>query len=94
MSRPTGPNVKKLICTRMAQLAVPRGGGIGHAIGFLCSPSRMKASAREATEWAFAAIDAVKTAPDCQSDDDEQIAAAILDAVKQRKGTGREAPRP
>ena len=76
--RPTGPNVKKLICQRMAQLAVPSGGGLSDAIGFLTDKDKLLGGARDATAWVFAAIDAVRAAPGCTWTTDEEIAGEIL----------------
>ena len=73
-----GPNVKKLITTRMAQLAIPKGGDVLDGFNFLTSPNLIKDAARKATEWVDEAIAVVKTAPDNPFGSDEEIAGAIL----------------
>lgn len=88
MSRPTGPNVKKVIFRRFAMLAVPVGGGFGsvaHGIGVLTDPIRRVQLLREATDWTFAAIDAVRAAPGCTWTTDEEIAAEILRRIECKK---------
>ena len=82
--RPQGPNVKKLIIRRMSQLAVPIGGGFGDALEFLTDKHRIITVAREATAWAFEAIDAVKAAPDCPWTTDEEIAGEIVRRIEKR----------
>ena len=87
--RQQGPYVKKLIALRMSQLAVPKDGGFADGIAFLTNKDRILRIAREATDWAFAAIYAVKAAPGGKVyGDDEDIAKEILRQVevKTRKG--------
>lgn len=83
-----GPNVKKLVCKKMSLILVPAGTGspFAHALGALTDPARLKAAAKEATEFVEAAIAVVKTAPDNPyGDDDEAIAAAILKGIEERE---------
>ena len=80
-----GPNVKKLITTRIAQLAVPPGGGLADAIGFLAS-KRIGKTAKDATDWVNEAIAVVKTAPDNPfGNDDEAIAGEILRQLEEKQ---------
>ena len=46
-----GPNVRKLIFQKMAIDAVPAGGGINHAIGFLLDKDKITAGFRSAAAW-------------------------------------------
>ena len=82
--RAQGTNVKKLIIRRMAHLAIPDGSGFADGIQFLQSPSRIASTAREATKWVFDAIDAVKSAPNCEWTTDEEIAGEILRQIEER----------
>lgn len=88
MSKPLGPNVKKLIVHKMSLLMVPPGCGNGlqTALAALTKPGNLVAVAREATQWVEAAIAVVKTAPDNPyGDDDEAIAETILQGVENKK---------
>lgn len=77
--RKTGPNVKRLITRKMSLDAIPSGGGFCDALRFLTDPAGITSSARRAIDWVFAAIDAVKSAPDNHlGDDDEAIAGEII----------------
>lgn len=87
-NRPTGPNVKKLIIRRMAQQAIPPAGGFADGLAFLANKERLLAGAREATEYVFAALDAVKAAPGSTYTDDEVIAAEILQAIEAKRKRG------
>jgi hypothetical protein len=80
-----GPNVKRLIVHKMSRDAVPPGGGVGNAIGFLSDPKKIAAGARAATEWVEAAIAAVRAAPGCTFTTDEEIAGEILRKIAERK---------
>jgi hypothetical protein len=85
-SRPTGPNVRKLIATKIAREAIPDKGGFADGLRFLSSKDRILAAAKAATAWVFAAIDAVKSAPDGGTyGDDEAIAGEILRRLDNRK---------
>lgn len=88
MTRPQGPNVKKLIVRFMSVEAVPKNGGFADGIKYLTDPKGLTESARRCTEKTFAAIDAVKAARDNPyGTDDEVIAGVILDQIEQRKAT-------
>lgn len=78
-----GPNVKKLIVTKMSSIAIPAGGGFADGIEFLKSSERIAAAAREATEWVTTALAAVRAAGDRRTD--EEIAGAILTRIEARK---------
>ena len=84
-SRPTGPNVRKLIAHKIARYAIPDKGGFSDGLKFLAQPDRVLAAAKAATAWVFAAIDAVKAAPDNPFNSDEAIAAEILRRLESRK---------
>lgn len=88
-----GPNVKKLIAHRMSQQIVPPGGGLADAIGAMVEPGKLLAVSREATTWVEAAIQAVKSAPDCRFEDDEAIAGEILSKISERLGKFPQPPR-
>lgn len=81
-----GPNVKKLICHKMALLMVPSGAGFADGLRELTTPGNIGKRAREATEWVEQATVVVKTAPDNPyGDDDEAIAGEILRQIDSRK---------
>lgn len=82
-----GPNVKKLIVRRMSAIAVPKGGGMSDALGFLQSPDRLAAAAKEATKFAEDAIAAVRLSAGgtYANATDEDIAETILREVEARK---------
>lgn len=84
--RMMGPNVKRLIIAKMSRDAVPDGGGLADAIGFLTSKDALLRGAREATKFVEAAIAAVKAAPDNKWGDDEAIAGEILKQIELRNG--------
>ena len=82
-----GPNVKKLVAHKVALDAIPSGGGLQAGIAFLMDKYRIIETTRKAQEWVAQAIALVKTAPDNQyGDDDEAIAGAILQGIKERQG--------
>ena len=83
--RQQGPHVKRLICHRMAQLIIPRNGGMSDGVKAFANPGKLGAVARAATDWVFAAIDMVKQAPGSTWTDDEAVAAEIMRAVDARK---------
>lgn len=81
-----GPNVKKLICQKMAKDAIPPQGGMADAIKFLSDKESIIAKAKEAQEWVLSAISAVKTAPgNPYGNDDEAIAGEILQQLEAKK---------
>jgi len=86
VKRPQGPQVKKLICSRLAQMAIPPGGGVADGVLFLSNKKKLQNAAREATEWVFEAIDAVRNAPGGEAyGDDEAIAKTINDQIDNRR---------
>ena len=81
-----GPNVKKLICHKMALLMVPNGAGCADGLRELAAPGNIGKRAHEATEWVEQAIAVVKTAPDNPyRDADEAIAGEILRQIEEKK---------
>jgi hypothetical protein len=69
----------------MAADAIPKGGGFADGMRFLTSPD-LPARGRDAVEWVFAAIDAVKSAPDNPyGDDDEAVAGEILRRIEEKR---------
>jgi hypothetical protein len=87
---PIGPNVKRLIMERMAQIAVPAGGGMSDALAVLTDATRLVATGKEASEWVRQAIAVVKTAPDNPyGEDDEAIAGELLRRVEERRTGGK-----
>ena len=83
MAKKLGPNVKRLICCKMARSMVPPGAGFAEGLRELTLPGNIGKRAREATAWVEKAIALLKTTPDNpHGDDDEAIAGAILEAIK------------
>lgn len=79
------PNVRKLICHRVAQLMIPAGGGLADGVSAILQPGKLTRAAREATDFVNESIRAVKAAPDNPwGDDDEAIAGEILRRLQQR----------
>lgn len=92
-----GPNVKKLIIRKMSLLMVPastpKGKGMEMAVNALRKPGNIGATAREATAWVEAALEAVRSAPDNPyGDDDEAIAGEILRQIEEKKIQGNPIP--
>lgn len=70
----------------MARDAIPDGSvGFAAGVSFLSNPELIKATAKEATEWVFVAIDAVRSAPNCEWTTDEEIAGEILKKIGKNK---------
>lgn len=87
MSKPIGPNVKKLIIRKMSLDAIPPGGGFQDGIEFLAS-NRLAESGRNAAEWVQQALAVFKTAPDNPyGDDDEAIAGELLRRIEEMQKT-------
>lgn len=87
-----GPAVRRLICEKMATDAVPSGGGLSDALGFLSSKEKIAAGARQATVWVEAAIAAVRTArePNPWKDaSDDAIAEEILKQIKAKRAKAK-----
>lgn len=81
--RKLGPNTKKLLAHLIALEAIPPSGGLASGIEFLANP---KQGIERAAANLEAALAAVKSAPDNPyGDDDEAIAAAILDALEAKR---------
>jgi malate synthase len=87
-----GPNVRRLIVTRMAALIVPAGSGedsFSVAIEALRKKDNLLRICREATAWVGEALAAVKSAPDNpHGNNDEAIAAVILQKIEEAKAGG------
>lgn len=81
MSRPTGPNVKRLIIHKMSLIIVPPGSGFDDVIRFLSNKNMIISAANEATDWVFKAIDFIKNTT---NQDDETIAGTILEAIEKK----------
>lgn len=82
-----GPNVKRLVVHKMSRDAVPDGGGVADAIGFLKDRERIAQSARNAQAWVATAIQAVRQSPGGEEfGDDEAIAAEILKRIRTTRG--------
>lgn len=83
-----GPNVRRLICEKMAKDAVPDKDSFEVALSFLTNPTGITDGAKLATGWVNAAIWAVRNAvePNPWKDaDDETIAAEILKVIEARR---------
>jgi hypothetical protein len=84
----TGPNVKRLIAAKIAREAIPADGKFADGIEFLLNPDRVRKTARQATIWAAASIEAVRNAPGpnpFKNASDEEIAGVILKEMEKRK---------
>lgn len=80
-------NINRLIARKISIDAIPKGGGIQDAIGFLMNPTAIYETAKREEEWVGEAIQAVKYAPDNPyGDDDEVIAGVILEEIEKRNG--------
>jgi len=89
-----GPNVRKLICQKISLLAVPAGGGVADAIGFLSDKDKIVRLTREATAWVEIALRAVREAPGGEAyGDDEAIAGEILRQVEEKQKAARKGNR-
>ncbi len=74
-----GPNVTKLIMKFLAREAIPTGGGLADGIEFFTNPQRRMQVLAASEEKAVQAIGLIKSAPDNNlGDDDELIAGEIL----------------
>lgn len=88
--KPIGPNAKKLLAHFIAREAVPVGGGLADGLNFLTDPFRRQRGMERAIANLDAALAAVKSAPDNPyGNDDEAIAAAILERVESAKETNK-----
>lgn len=85
-NRKTGPNVKRLIIHKMSVDAIPPNGRLMDGVNFLRDPNKISDGLRNAAEWVFAAIDAVKQSlGGSEFGDDEAIVGEILRQVGERK---------
>jgi len=84
MNRKQGPEVKKLICRKMAQIAIPPDGDFTDGLKFLSSKENIIRGVKEATDWVFEVIDLVKNAPDGPNDD-EEIAKIINKKIEEKR---------
>jgi hypothetical protein len=81
-----GPNVKKLIATRIAQLAIPAGRGtLSAGLAFLQDKIRIIQTAKQATADVEMWIAVVRSAPDNEFTTDEEIAGEILQRLEEQK---------
>ena len=82
-----GPNVTKLIIQFIAREAIPPGGGgLANAIEFFKNQEKRMEILAKAEADALQAIRLIRAAPDNPyGDSDEDIAAAILLKVEERK---------
>lgn len=83
-----GPNVKKLIASKMSVDAVPSGGGLKDALSFITSKEKIIEGAKKATAWVEEAIKMVREAKEpneWKNADDETIACEILRQIEARK---------
>jgi hypothetical protein len=75
-------NFDKLVVYKIFLIAVPPDGGLNDALGLFLTPGYLGDVAAQATDWAKAAIAAVKESPDNPyGDDDEAIAGEIMRRV-------------
>lgn len=84
-----GPNVRRLIASKMSLIMIPpgTGSGLATAVRTMLKPGGIGDAAKEATEWVRQAIAAVKAAPDNPyGDDDEAIAGEILRRMWEKQG--------
>lgn len=85
-----GPNANKLAIERCAQLMVDRAvltyGTFGRtaAVAVRIAEGGLSADMAESVEWTRVAIAAIRSAPDCPWNDDEEIAGEILRRLKSR----------
>lgn len=87
-----GPNMKKLIITKMSSDAIPMGGGIADGVAFLSNPISIKEGFAKAQRFAEVAIKAIRAAGEpneFKEASDEVIAGEILKALEARKKDGR-----
>lgn len=88
MSEKRGPNFMQLVFHKISRDAIPPGGGLADGIRLFTEPGRFQQVAKEAFAWVDKAIAVMKTAPDNPyGDDDEAIAAAILERIEERLNT-------
>lgn len=80
------PRVRELLALFISLEAVPEGGSLQDGLDFLTNPERRRQGFEKAMANMGAALAAVKSAPDNPyGDDDEAIAAAIIERVNAKK---------
>ncbi len=90
MSKIQGPKVKKLICERMATIAVPNGGGFSDAMKFLLSKEAITDAARKATEFVEVALKMIREAAEpnpWKNATDEEIAGHLLAEIEKKRSS-------
>ena len=83
-----GPNVKRLLFTKMAKDAIPDGGGLAAGVHFLSKKENISAGFKTAREWTEQVIRLVREAeePNPWKDaSDEEIAGELLRRIEERK---------
>lgn len=83
-----GKSMSRLIAHKMSLDAVPPGSDLADVVAFITNKEKLKASIGAASEWAKAAVLAVRNANEpnpFKEADDETIAAEILRQVEARK---------
>jgi hypothetical protein len=84
--RKLGPKAKELLAHFIALEAIPPSGNFADGVNFLLDAERRRKGMERALSKTKAALDAIKAAPDNPyGDDDEAIAAAILEKLESRK---------
>lgn len=84
---PIGPNVKRLIAYRMAQLMIPDGTADPVVTGIrnIATPGKLAACGREATQWVQDALSVLTSAPDNPwGEDEEAMAGALIRRINAR----------
>lgn len=88
MSDTHGPNFTKLMLRFVARLAIPKGGGIANGLEFFQNKELRQQILKQAEIDTEKAIQLVKSAPDnSYGQDDEAIAGALLEKIKEREKT-------
>lgn len=81
--RKLGPNAKRLLSRFIARVAVPPGGGMESSLRFFADTEHRHRVLEVAMETLDASIALIRQAPDNPyGDDEEAIAAAILDKLE------------
>lgn len=89
MAMKQGPNVKRLIVTKMSNAVVLDGDGLAGCIEFLSNPEAIKRGAIAATKFVDDAIACIRQAAEpnpFKNATDEEIAGEILSRMKTPKG--------
>lgn len=86
--RPLGPNLKKLIASKMAKDAIPDGGGFADGVKFLTTSGALLSGWKTAAAWCDLAIMAVREAGEpnpWKEATEEEIACELLRGIEARK---------